>query len=189
MSNPSGTRFALYIFGEKYKPKDKSMHTALNSSTTTEERTHLESSPIVKVARIFHAPIERVWKAWSNEQLVKQWWGPESYTTPSAKINFHVGGRSLLAMQDPEGRIAWSGGVYKEIIPYKKIVTTDHFSDENGNIISDVDYLITVEFSIVEEGQTKMTIAHEGIPKEIHDDCVAGWNSSINKLQRLVEYH
>lgn len=167
------------------------MDTALSSSTVTEETPYLESSPIVKVARIFHAPIERVWRAWSNEELIKQWWGPESYTTPSAKINFHVGGKSLLAMQDSEGKIVWSGGVYKEIIPYKKIVTTDYFSDENGNMPGKwaLDYLITVEFSITEEGQTKMTIAHEGIPKEIHDDCVAGWNSSINKLQRLVEHH
>lgn len=199
MNNPSGTRFAFYIFGEKYKPKDKSMDTALNSSTTTEERTHLESSSIVKVARIFHAPIERVWRAWSNEELVKQWWGPESFTTPSVKINFHVGGKSLLAMQDSEGKIIWSGGVYKEIIPYKKIVMTDHFADEKGNVISasaagmpgkwPLDCLITVEFSITKEGQTKMTIAHEGIPKEMHDDCIDGWNSSINKLQRLLEHH
>lgn len=175
------------------------MNTTFDNINVTEEKTNLQHSPIVKIARMFNAPIERVWRAWSHEELVKHWWGPENYSAPTVKINFHVGGKSLMAMQDSSGKMIWSGGVYKEIVPYKKIVMTDHFADEKGNVVSardvgmpgkwPIDCIITVEFSISQEGLTKMTIAHEGIPKEMHDDCVHGWNSSINKLQRLVEHH
>lgn len=175
------------------------MSAILNQDTMTKKQSNLERSPLVTITRTFNAPIEQVWKAWSNEELVKQWWGPESYTAPSAKIDFRVGGKSLLAMQDSAGKIVWSGGIYKEIVPNKKIVTTDHFANENGNVLAasevgmpgewPMDCLITVEFSKVSGEQTKMTINHEGIPKEMHDDCVDGWNSSINKLQRLVEKH
>lgn len=169
------------------------------TTTTVKEKFNSQDSRPVTITRFFNAPLEKVWQAWTNEEMVKQWWGPENYSAPSAKIDFRVGGKSLLAMKDPKGEIVWSGGVYKEIIPYKKIVTTDHFADKNGNIISasdvgmpgkwPLDCLITVEFSDGNEDQVKIIIKHEGIPKEMHDDCVEGWNSSIDKFQRLVESH
>lgn len=170
-----------------------------NDSTTSNENYNFENATIVKVTRFFSAPLEKVWNAWKDEELVKQWWGPEGFSAPSAKIDFREGGKSLLAMKDPDGKVIWSGGVYKEIIPYQKIVTTDHFADEKGNVIpaKDVgmpgewptDCLITIEFSDANEEQVQISINHEGIPREMHDDCVEGWNSSIDKLQRLVEAH
>lgn len=170
-----------------------------NDTFSSRETYNLEEAPLVTITRFFNAPLTRVWQAWTNEEMMKQWWGPEGYSSPSAKIDFRVGGKSLLAMKDPNGEIVWSGGVYKEIIPYKKIVTTDHFADKEGNVISandvgmpgnwPLDCLITVEFSDGNEEQVKIIINHEGIPKEMHDDCVEGWNSSINKLQKLVEHH
>lgn len=176
------------------------MDTNLDRDTTTKKREpSLDSSPPVIVTRTFNAPVEQVWKVWANGDLMQQWWGPENYTSPTAKIDFRVGGKSLLAMKDSMGAIVWSGGVYKEIIPFKKIVTTDHFADEKGHVIPaseagmtgewPLECLITVEFSGPSKDQTKMTITHKGIPQEMHDDCVDGWNSSINKLQRLVEHH
>ncbi|MBC7538795.1 MAG: SRPBCC domain-containing protein [Bacteriovorax sp.] len=54
-----------------------------------------------------------------------------------------------------------------------------------GNWLDDL--LITIELSATHSGETKMVIEHEGIPKEMHDDCIQGWNCSINKLQKLVE--
>lgn len=174
------------------------MKTTIEPDTTTSNFNLTESPPVV-ITRFFNAPLESVWQAFSNEELVKQWWGPEIYTCPDAKIDFRVGGKSLLAMQDPKGDVVWSGGVYTEIEPYKKIVTTDHFADEKGNAITakevgmpgqwPLDCLITIEFSDGNEEQVKIMINHEGIPKEMHDDCVEGWNSSIDKLQRLVESH
>jgi uncharacterized protein YndB with AHSA1/START domain len=174
------------------------METILNNDIT-KEKNILESSPLVTISRILNAPIEQVWKSWSKEELIKKWWGPEGFTCPTAKIDFREGGKYLLGMQDSSGKIIWSSGIYKEIVPNKKIVSTDHFSDEFGNPIFasaagmpgewPLDCIITVEFSNDNVKQTKMIINHEGIPKEMHDDCVEGWNSSINKLQKLLERH
>ncbi|MDD4975786.1 MAG: SRPBCC domain-containing protein [Bacteriovorax sp.] len=175
------------------------METTIKNDPTLKPEINLEKSPIVKVTRIFDAPIDFVWKAWSNEELMKQWWGPEGHTCPNAKIDFREGGKYVSAIKDLAGKVVWSSGIYKEIETYKKIVCTDHFSDENGNPIlaSDVgmagdwpeDLLITIEFSNTHSGQTKMIIEHVGIPKEMHDKCEESWNSSINKLQKLVERH
>jgi hypothetical protein len=73
----------------------------------------------------------------------------------------------------------------------------DHFADKDGNYISAKDagmpgewpeeLFITIEFEGISPDETRMALSHEGIPKEMHDDCVKGWNESIDKLQKLVE--
>ncbi len=154
-------------------------------------------SPLVEITRTFRAPVERVWKAWTDPEMAKLWWGPENFSCPEAKIDFRVGGKYLLAMKDPSGKINWSAGEYQEIVPLKKIVATDAFSDKDGNMISaknagmpgewgDVS-IATIEFDSINAEQTKMKLVHEGIPAEMHDDCVEGWSTSFNKLERLVQ--
>ncbi len=155
--------------------------------------------PALRIERTFHAPVERVWQAWSQPELIRQWWGPKKYSAPVVKIDFRVGGKSLMAMQAEDGKIGWSGGIYTQIIPRKKIVTTDHFADEAGNVISPAaagmsgdwptDLYITIEFHANEDHETRMIIIHEGIPRAMQADCANGWSESIDKLQKLVERH
>jgi len=157
------------------------------------------AAPLVKVERLFQAPIEKLWQAWSHGELIEQWWGPEGYSCPEAKVDFRQGGKYLLAMQAPDRKISWSGGVYKEIIPYDKIVCTDQFTDAKGQAVSAKDYgmpgewpeslTVIVTFEKVSEAETRMVLFHEGIPGELQEDCFQGWNSSLDKLQRLVEQH
>ena len=157
----------------------------------------LEKSPVVIVHRNLRASVDEVWAAWSNTDLLKQWWGPEGFTAPTVKMDFRIGGKYLLAMKDSEGKITRDAGVMKELIPNKKIVWSNHFSDKSGNAISareagmtghwPKELYLTVEFTSVNPEQTNIRLRHEGIPTEMHDDCVKGWSSSLNKLQRLVE--
>jgi len=147
------------------------------------------------IERVFDAPRELVWKAWSDPQLVKRWWGPEGFTAPAAEIDFRVGGKYLFAMQSPEfneGRPIWSTGVYREIVPFERIVCTDCFADEKGNVVQATYYgmtedfplemLVTVDFQDV-DGKTKMTLRHEGLPAgEMLEGAGQGWNESLDKL-------
>ncbi|HUI73255.1 MAG TPA: SRPBCC domain-containing protein, partial [Spirochaetia bacterium] len=68
------------------------------------------------ITRIFDAPRELVWKAWTDPRFVMQWWGPKGFTSPSCKIDLRVGGRYLFCMRAPDGQEFWSGGEYVEII-------------------------------------------------------------------------
>lgn len=175
------------------------MEQILNNDPELIREARFENVPPLTVTRTFNAPIEEVWKAWSNEEQAKLWWGPEGFTAPSAKIDFRVGGKYIYAMKDAAGKVIWSSGVYKEIVPHKKIVCTDNFSDEFGNTVAASEYgmggewpsdiLLTIKFKLVNTGVTQMTIIHEGIPKEFHQECVEGWNSSFNKLKQLVDRH
>lgn len=56
------------------------------------------------VTRVFDAPVERAWKAWSDSEHVKRWWGPEGFTSPVARMDFREGGTSLVCMRSSEGQ-------------------------------------------------------------------------------------
>ena len=91
-----------------------------------------DNTPSISIERIFDAPLERVWRAWTEPEMIKQWWGPAGFSAPTVKMNFKVGGQYTFSMIGPEGVLTWSSGIYEKIIPLKKIVCTDYFSDEFG---------------------------------------------------------
>ncbi len=87
-----------------------------NDTGTKGKARKFSKSPPVELTRTFKAPIELVFEAWVQPELIKQWWGPEGYSCPEAQINFMVGGKNLLAMKSPDGKTIWSTGTYKEIL-------------------------------------------------------------------------
>jgi len=154
----------------------------------------------ITITRTLNAPVARVWKAWTDPQEVTKWWGPKDFTSPAAKIDLHVGGNYLSCMHGPAGspfdQDMWSGGIYKEIIPMKKIVATDNFMDKDGNIVSpesmgmpgdwSEEMIVTVTFEDLGNGKTKLTLVHEGHPAEIADDANTGWNQSLDKFEAIL---
>jgi len=148
------------------------------------------------ITRVFNAPVKLVWKAWTETEHFKKWWGPKDYTCPSSTMDFRVGGKFLHAMRNHEGQEYWSTGIYKEIIPLKKIVSTDNFSDPQGNILSPTevgmpgDWPKELEVTITFEDQgtkTKMTLHHIGIPDGVMNEMTnAGWNQSFDKLETAL---
>lgn len=148
------------------------------------------------VSRVFDAPRERVWKAWTNPAEFKRWWGPKDFTAPVAEMDLRVGGKYLACMRSPDGKDFWSTGVYREIVPMTKLVITDSFADEKGNVVPSTYYgmpdvpletIITVTFEDI-DGKTKMTLRHAGFPAGPHREMAgAGWNESFEKLAAYVE--
>lgn len=144
------------------------------------------------ITRILDGPREKVWKAWTEPEQIKKWWGPAPFTSPSARIDLRVGGRYLLCMRSPEGKDFWSTGVFKEIVPLERIVYTDSFADEKGRVVPATHYGLSADFpremrvtvSFEEHGgKTKMTLRHAGLPAgEMSRLTGVGWNSSLDKL-------
>ncbi len=71
----------------------------------------------IVIERIFDAPRELVWRAWTDEEMTKKWWGPKDFTAPSIKIDLKVGGKYVFCMRGPKGsewdKDMYSAGVYK----------------------------------------------------------------------------
>jgi len=148
------------------------------------------------IERVFDAPRELVWRAWTEPEQVMRWWGPKGYTSPAAEIDLRVGGKYLWCMRSPEGQDLWSTGVYREIVPLERIVCTNSFSDEKGNVVPASHYGIggdmpqemlgTVTFEDL-GGKTRMTLRHEGLPAgEMSDGANAGWNEAFDKLAEYL---
>ena len=144
------------------------------------------------IEHVFDAPRELVWKAWTDPDMYMKWMGPNGYTCPVCKIDLRVGGKTLVAMRGSDGKDIWSTGVYKEIVPFERIVVTDSFADEHGNAVPASHYgmegefplelLVTVTFEDL-DGKTRMTLVHSGLPAgEASGGEGAGWNQSFDKL-------
>lgn len=82
------------------------------------------------ITRIFDAPREFVWKARTDPQRMKLWWGPKGFTTRECKIDFRMGGVYLYCMRSPEGKDDWNAGVYREIVEPERIVCSDSIVKE-----------------------------------------------------------
>ena len=153
-------------------------------------------SEALVIRRILDAPREAVWKAWTDPNRLMRWWGPEGFTSPACRIDFRVGGKYLFCMRSPAGKDYWSTGVYRDIVPMKRIVCTDNFADEKGNVVPASHYgmlgewppelLVTVTLE-EDGGRTVMTLHHDGIPPDTMGDCEAGWSGSFDKLSESLK--
>lgn len=149
------------------------------------------------ITRIFDAPRELLWKAWTDPEMIKKWWGPKNFTAPVITIDLRVAGKYLYCMRSPEGQDFWSTGVYSEIVPPERIVCTDCFADEKGNPVPASHYgmpgdwpaelLVTVTFEEL-GGNSKMTLKHVGLPAgQMEELTNAGWNESFDKLAESLK--
>jgi uncharacterized protein YndB with AHSA1/START domain len=149
------------------------------------------------VSRVFDAPRELVWKAWTDPKYVMQWWGPKGFTAPVCKIDFRVGGKFLYCMRTRDGHEGWNGGEYHEIVPYEKIVYSMHFADSKGNKVDPAELGIEHEaiddardvviFEDLGNGQTKLTmIGNEPMEEAKNSGQLEGWNEMLEKVAAVV---
>jgi len=166
----------------------------------------MEDKKGITIERVFDAPREMVWRAWTEPKMVKRWWGPKDFTAPSIKIDLRVGGKYIFCMHGPEGsefdKDLYSAGVYKEIVLKEKLVVSDYFSDAEGNKIDPTVYgmnadmpeemNVVITFEKAGGGKTKLTIEYPRPKSEkqfqamIKSGMEEGWNSSLDKLAQSL---
>ncbi|MXV52350.1 SRPBCC domain-containing protein [Pedobacter sp. HMF7647] len=88
----------------------------------------------VKVEREFAAPLQKVWAAWTESEILDQWWAPKPYKAKTKSMDFREGGRWLYAMVAPDGVEHWCRADYQSIDQLKSYSLKDAFCDENGTI-------------------------------------------------------
>jgi uncharacterized protein YndB with AHSA1/START domain len=131
------------------------------SNASTSAATNTAEREFV-ITRVFDAPRDLMWKAYSEFERLERWWGSKGFTTPVCKIDLRPGGVMHFCMRSPEGRDFWNKGVFREVVEPERIVSTNSFSDEEGNLVQPAHYgmspdwpagmLVTVTFA-EHEGQ------------------------------------
>ena len=76
-----------------------------------------------------------MWRIWNDPDYIKKWWGPQNFTAPIIRNDARVGGTFLWSMKSARGEMFWNTGVYKQVLPNTRIVSTMSFSDATGKAI------------------------------------------------------
>lgn len=160
--------------------------------------TKVEDHDLI-IERIFDAPRELVFKAFSEPGHLTNWWGPKGWETRNCTFEFYPEGVWHYCMRctdknqgDFYGQELWCKSIFHEIITPKKIVYTDAFSDKEGNISDDMlGNLVTMTF-VEDEGKTKLTMRYQlastQAPQDIMDSgFVQGLGSSFDRLDDILK--
>jgi uncharacterized protein YndB with AHSA1/START domain len=144
------------------------------------------------LSRVFNAPREIVWQAWTQPQHLTEWFAPEHFIAAAAKVDLRPGGQFLYCMRSPEGAEFWGKGVYREIAPPERLVYVDSFADEEGNRVTPEQYGLSADYpaetlvtvTLADHGgRTLLTLRHAGLPVgEASDMTEAGWRSQLDRL-------
>ena len=170
---------------------------------TTREEATAASDRTVVVTRVFDAPRELVFKAWTDAELMAQWFAPEPLTVPRAEIDLRVGGRFTLVMRDPDGNEFPSTGEYLEVVEPERYVATDSVEIMPAMWLDTVneargqapgtpvpDGITTVTFEDF-GGKTLVTFSEEWESKAMRDayvevQMIEGLDMTLDNLEKLL---
>jgi uncharacterized protein YndB with AHSA1/START domain len=145
----------------------------------------------IVITRVFDAPRELVFKAWTDPKRLAQWWGPKGFTNPVCEVDARVGGAWHMVMRAPDGNEYPSGGTYREIVEPERLVFTNNAVDKDGKAI--IEGLTIVTFA-QDGAKTKLTLRTRGavmVPYAIPylKGMQVGWTQSVERLAAEVSTH
>ena len=140
-----------------------------------------EPSMKVVVTRVFLAPCDMVFKAWTDPKQMVQWWSPKGVECRSVTAEVKIGGAYRIHMVPPNDQ-AIAYGKYTQIVPNQLLQFTWEWEERDMP-----QTLVTVKFEDLGK-TTRLTLTHEGfVEKEDADDHNNGWSSAIEKFAELIE--
>ena len=142
------------------------------------------------LTRLIPVPRRALWRAWTEPELLKRWFAPKPYTTPTAELDVRPGGASRIVMRSPEGQDLPNPGVYLEVVPDERLVVTDAYT--SAWVPSPKPFLTVILTFADEAGGTRYTArarhwtmedraAHEAMG--FHQ----GWGQCADQLEELAK--
>ena len=167
-----------------------------NQSAATSNQT-----PQFVFTRLFNATREELFRAWTDEQVLKHWFAPKGFTIPVHRLNLRPGGQFHYCMRAPNGVEMWGKWVFREIVPPGRIVLVNSFSNKHGNLthhpfVHDWPLELLATTTLTEQnGQTLMElrwIPIDPTPIErktfegMHDGMRQGWAGTLDQLETYL---
>jgi len=143
----------------------------------------------IVITRVFDAPRELVFRAWTDPKHMARWWGPKGFTNRVEQMDVRPGGVWRIIMCMPDGAEHPAQGVYQEIVPPERLVFTNDAVDKDGNVI--IGGFTTVTFDD-QNGKTKLTLQTRGVAKVAYaanflKGMEMGWTQSLERLGESLE--
>jgi uncharacterized protein YndB with AHSA1/START domain len=156
-----------------------------------------------EISRVFDASRDKVWKAWTEAERLKQWWGPKGFTVKQLKNDLRPGGTMLYCLAMPDGGEMWGKFAYKEIVKEKKLVFMNSFSDAKGGTTRHpwheswpLEMVSTITFDDAGPGKTKVTVNWLPAPTsteaerktfdEGRDSMKMGWGGTMDQFNTYL---
>jgi uncharacterized protein YndB with AHSA1/START domain len=153
------------------------------------------------ISRTFDAPRDRVWRAWTDAEQLKQWWGPKGFLPTHVTNDMRPGGLMHYRLKGPDGTQMWGKWTYRQIDPPQRLIAVTSFSDERGGIGRHpmapdwpLEMLSTFKFS-ESGGKTKIDVewsalnatpAEQQVFDSSHDSCRIGWTGTFDQLEAYL---
>ena len=144
----------------------------------------LAEKPSLTLSRRYPVAPEKVWRAWTDPQAVKRWWGPTPGEPVSlAELDVRVGGGFRIVFGGPDGKLHECAGTYKEVVPNRKLVFTWSWPNSTPERVS----VVTIVFKDL-NGKTELIFKHEQLfDEKARDDHKRGWTGSLDKLEQFLK--
>jgi uncharacterized protein YndB with AHSA1/START domain len=142
----------------------------------------------VVLTRVFDAPRDLVWQAWTDPKMMAQWFGPRGFTASVPELDVRVGGALRIVMHGPDGNDYPMKGVFTEVTAPGRLVFSNIAVDNDGNHLLEGETTVTLT---EQDGKTTMTMKSHAIglvpiSTQMLAGMEAGWTQSIDKLGELV---
>lgn len=161
-------------------------------STPTMNFSIDKESNKIQVIREFSAPVSRVWKAWTQQELLEQWWAPKPWTVQTQEMDFREGGKWIYAMVGPEGEKHWSQTDFQSVKTLINFTALDAFIDEKGNKntgLPESTWKVEFDESSITTTLVSVEIEYdnsEDLEKILEMGFIEGFSAALQNLDELL---
>lgn len=144
----------------------------------------------VIITRVFDAPRELVFQAWTDTKHLARWWGPRGFTNPVCEVDLRIGGKLLIHMRGPDGVVYPMSGTFQEILPPEWLVFLATALDPDGEPV--LESLTTVTFARHSGNRTLLTVRTRAtglnpVAAQYLAGMQEGWTQSIERLAEFLK--
>jgi uncharacterized protein YndB with AHSA1/START domain len=149
----------------------------------------VKSERIVTLTRLFRAPRERVFAAWTRAEHLAHWFGPRGFTVPSCEADPRPGGALRVCMRSPRGEEFWVRGVFREFVPPERVLIWCVADDEAGDLALEE----TIDARFAEEASgTVLSLrasasGSSARARAMLEGMEPGWHQTIDRLGSHVD--
>lgn len=142
----------------------------------------------VTLVRLFDAPRSLVFRAWTDPELMANWWGPKGFTNPRCELDVRPGGKIHIDMRAPNGIVYPMTGTFHEVVQPERLVFTAVAEDRDGDALMEERVTVTFED---QAGKTRMTVQADAVglapvASKLLEGMEPGWSQSLVRLGALV---
>ena len=153
--------------------------------------SHTANPPVLNIERTFNAPRDLVFKAWTEPERLKRWFGPKDWTLPVCEVDLRPGGQWHYCMRGPNGEESWGVATYEEISPPERLIYVDQFTDAERKVNPEMPSMrVTVDF-LEENGATRIRsrtefASREGLDTVLAMGVVEGFGQTYDRLDAYL---